>query len=58
MWRAIITMDTRHKICRVQLEISLIDDGLDGFVIDAMLDHHHDRFVAWRRLIMPSTAEH
>jgi hypothetical protein len=41
-----------------QLEISLIDDGLDGFVIDAMLDHHHDRFVAWRRLFMPSAAKH
>ena len=41
-----------------QLEINLIDDGLDGFVIDAFLDHHYDRCEAWRRLVMPSVRYH
>jgi hypothetical protein len=49
--------------CRIareaeQLEINLIDDGLDGFVIAAILDDQRNKWEAWRRLLMPSMACH
>ena len=39
-----------------ELELHLIDDGLCGEVIDGFLARHHDTFLAWRTLIMPSVA--
>jgi hypothetical protein len=41
-----------------ELELRLIDDNLCGEVIDGFLARHHDAFLAWRRLPMPSTAHH